>query len=95
MLTQDDIYQGYFLPKGTIFLTNVWAIHRDEEKYDNPYDFVPERWLNNKFGTKNPVQDNKDQRRVHYGWGRRAYAGQRLAENFLVSVHYAEKLSVC
>jgi hypothetical protein len=45
----------------------VGAIHRDEEECDNPDNFVPKRWLNNKSGTKNPVQDNKDQRRVHYG----------------------------
>jgi cytochrome P450 len=88
MLTQDDIYEGYFLPKGTVFLANTWAIHRDEDEYARPDEFIPERFLNNKFGTKNPVGDRpEDHRRETYGFGagRRVCPGQRLAENSLVS----------
>lgn len=86
MLIRDDSYQHYFFPKGTIFLINVWEIHRDEDEYDDPGAFIPERWLDSKFGTRKPVL-NDNIRRVHYGWGagRRACAGQRLAENSLVS----------
>lgn len=88
MLTQDDAYEGYVLPKGTIVIANAWAIHRDEAEYESPDDFIPERFLDNKFGTRDPVAANsEDHRRVTYGFGagRRVCPGQRLAENSLVS----------
>jgi cytochrome P450 len=87
MLTQDDTYEGYFLPKGTMLFANTWAIHRDETEYDRPDDFVPERFVNNQFGTRHPTSDAlDDHRRVTYGFGagRRVCPGQRLAENSLV-----------
>jgi hypothetical protein len=88
MLTQDDTYQGYFLPKGTIFFANTWAIHRDESEYNQPEEFMPDRFLNNQFGTRNPVDESMDDhRRTSYGFGagRRVCPGQRLAKNSLVS----------
>ncbi|KAI0016578.1 cytochrome P450 [Xylariomycetidae sp. FL0641] len=77
ILTQDDFYQGYYLPKGTIFFANTWAIHRDESEYERPDDFIPKL-----------VDENADDhRRVSYGFGagRRVCPGQRLARNSLVS----------
>jgi len=49
MLTQDDNYQGYSLPKGTLFLANTWAIHHDESEYDQPDEFIPDRFMNNEL----------------------------------------------
>ncbi len=88
MLTQDDYYEGYFLPKGTMLFANAWSIHRDETEYRDPECFMPDRFLNNKFGTLDDLVDvSEDHRRVTYGFGagRRVYPGQRLAENSLVS----------
>ncbi|EXJ75912.1 uncharacterized protein A1O5_00420 [Cladophialophora psammophila CBS 110553] len=89
MLIQDDIYEGYFLPKGTIVFANTWSIHQDTSEYDRPEEFIPERFLNDKFGSKgnNPnPQDDESNRRVTYsfGAGRRVCPGQRLAENSLM-----------
>ena len=87
MLIQDDTYDGYFLPKGTILFANTWAIHRDELEYDQPEDFKPDRYISNKFGTRNLIESGSDDgRRVTYafGAGRRVCPGQRLAENSLV-----------
>ncbi|KAJ5807982.1 hypothetical protein N7474_009251 [Penicillium riverlandense] len=36
MLTQEDSYKGYVFPAGTIFFANTWAIHHDENEYDDP-----------------------------------------------------------
>ncbi|KAJ5777836.1 hypothetical protein N7520_001082 [Penicillium odoratum] len=85
MLTQDDSYEGYVLPKGTIFFLNAWAIHMDENEYEEPEQFIPERFIGNKFGCKSQ-DDSDDKRRVTYGFGagRRVCAGQRLAENSVV-----------
>ncbi|KAF4335762.1 oxidoreductase [Fusarium beomiforme] len=85
-LTQDDYYEGYYLPKGTILFANAWAIHRSSD-YDAPDQFYPERFLNNKFGTvKDAALNSEDKRRPIYGFGagRRVCPGQRLAENSLV-----------
>jgi cytochrome P450 len=92
MLIQDDTYQGYSLPKGTMFFANAWAIHRDKEEYDDPDEFIPARFLNNKFGTRNPVDESMDDhRRISYGFGagRRVCPGQGLARNSLVSFTYS------
>jgi cytochrome P450 len=88
MLTQDDTYEGYSIPAGTMLFANTWAIHHDESEYERPDDFYPERFLNNKFGTHHPTSDTSDDhRRATYGFGagRRVCPGQRLAENSLVS----------
>lgn len=84
-MTQDDQYNGYSIPKGTILFANAWSVHRSEE-FADPDHFVPERFLANKFGTKSDVKGNDEGRRVLYGFGagRRVCSGQRLAENSLV-----------
>ncbi|KAK3337598.1 cytochrome P450 [Cercophora scortea] len=89
MLTRDDTYEGHFLPKGTVLLANTWAIHMDEAEFEHPERFMPERFVNNEFGTRVPVdQDSDDQknRRTSYGFGagRRVCPGQRLAKNSLI-----------
>lgn len=88
-LTRDDTYEGYFFPKGTIVVANTWAIHNDETQYERPSDFMPDRFLNNEYGTRDPVDTTKDDhRRTSYafGAGRRACPGQRVAKNSLVRV---------
>ncbi|KAH9952749.1 cytochrome P450 [Russula dissimulans] len=42
---QDDIYKGYFIPKGTTMVANAWAILHDPETYPDPEEFKPERFL--------------------------------------------------
>ncbi len=90
VLTEDNVYGEYMIPKGTMLFANTWAIHRDESEYASPAEFIPERFLDNKFGSKLKAEDGDigdDKRRITYafGAGRRVCAGQRLAENSLVS----------
>ncbi|KAI0163026.1 cytochrome P450 [Pestalotiopsis sp. NC0098] len=87
MLTQDDVYQGYLLPRGTVVLANTWAIHNDEAEYDRPDRFMPDRFVGNEYGTRFPVDEKADDhRRTSYafGAGRRVCPGQRLAKNSLM-----------
>lgn len=87
MLTQTDTYGDYVFPAGTIFFSNTWAMHHDESEYTNPHEFIPDRWLHNKYGTA--VDDSerydREQRKITYSWGngRRICSGQKLAENSL------------
>jgi cytochrome P450 len=46
MLIQDDEYEGYKFPKGTVFTWNAWAIALSEKEYAEPERFWPERFLN-------------------------------------------------
>ncbi|KAF7790551.1 hypothetical protein EIP86_001507 [Pleurotus ostreatoroseus] len=42
---EDDYYNGYFIPKGTLILLNVWAMNRDPTYFPDYDDFRPERYL--------------------------------------------------
>lgn len=42
---RDSNLAGYFIPKGSKILMNIWATGHDPLKWDDPYDFVPERFL--------------------------------------------------
>ncbi|KAK2757989.1 hypothetical protein FQN54_004395 [Arachnomyces sp. PD_36] len=94
MLTQTDTYKDHVFPAGTMFFANAWAIHHDENEYEDPEKFVPDRWLGNKYGTKDFKGSNAngatersggEQRKITYSWGagRRICSGQKLAENSL------------
>ncbi|KAG1855609.1 cytochrome P450 [Suillus subluteus] len=41
----DDVYDGYFIPKGAIVAYNIWGITRDEKRYPDASRFIPERFI--------------------------------------------------
>ncbi|KAF7374575.1 Cytochrome p450 [Mycena sanguinolenta] len=43
--TADDVYNGYFIPKGTTVISNIWAMTRDESIYPEPERFNPDRFF--------------------------------------------------
>ena len=75
---QDDVYRGYFIPKGTPITGNVWAIHRNPREYPEPDRFRPERF----YGGLERPYPNKQGHNA-FGWGRRVCSGQPLAEQGL------------
>jgi cytochrome P450 len=62
--TKDDVYLGYFIPKGTTVIPNAWAIHMDPNLYPQPEQFRPERFL--KDGNVIGVPQAE---RGHFGFG--------------------------
>ena len=40
----DDVLGGYRVPSGSIVALNQWVAHRNEEVFENPNSFHPERW---------------------------------------------------
>ncbi|KAJ3847062.1 cytochrome P450 [Lentinula lateritia] len=70
--TQDDWYRGYFIPKGSIVLSNLWQIANDPNNYTNPSIFNPERFLGN--------QPELDPLTFVFGFGRRRCPGIELAQ---------------
>ncbi|KAK7049406.1 hypothetical protein VNI00_006007 [Paramarasmius palmivorus] len=71
----DDIVDGYFIPKGTTVIGNVWAITRDPIAYPDPESFVPERFL------KEDGTPNEDDMSVIFGFGRRICPGRHVASS--------------
>jgi cytochrome P450 len=46
-VTEDDVYNGHFIPRNSTVIGNHWAISMDPEVYGKPEEFIPERWLEN------------------------------------------------
>ncbi|KZV68643.1 cytochrome P450 [Peniophora sp. CONT] len=76
-LRNDDEYQGYHLPKGSIVMANVWHILHDPAVYAEPEQFVPERHL------ADGVLLPEDPSRIAFGFGRRICPGRAFAEDAL------------
>jgi len=45
-LSEDDEYEGYRFPAGTEFTWNAYSIALNENEYEDPLRFIPERFLN-------------------------------------------------
>ncbi|EJF64334.1 cytochrome P450 [Dichomitus squalens LYAD-421 SS1] len=66
--TSGEVYNGYFIPEGTIVCPNVWAMSRDPDEYSDPLSFKPERFLDRVGESKFPERDPID---FAFGFGRR------------------------
>jgi cytochrome P450 len=74
---EDDIYEGYFIPKGATVLPCQWAISRDTRHYPDPEEFIPERFLKIDEKTGKPPLDPV---LYAFGFGRRICPGIHFAE---------------
>lgn len=45
---EDDVYEGYLIPKGATVFALSQHIHEDEELYPDHQDYKPERFLDDK-----------------------------------------------
>ncbi|PWY85939.1 cytochrome protein [Aspergillus heteromorphus CBS 117.55] len=75
MLIKDDTYKGYYFPKGSVFLPNIWAYAHDPDVYPNPMEFRPERFLSIDGSTP-----ETDPSTFVFGFGRRACPGQVMTD---------------
>ncbi|EIW85932.1 cytochrome P450 [Coniophora puteana RWD-64-598 SS2] len=74
-VTEDDVYEGCFIPKGSLVTANAWAMSRDERQYPSPESFLPDRFLTS------TGELNDDTVRWAFGWGRRICPGRHLAND--------------
>ncbi|EJT98958.1 cytochrome P450 [Dacryopinax primogenitus] len=79
VLEQDELFEGYLMPKGAVLLGNVWAMSRDERVYPLADDFVPERHLTRE-GAALRTPDTGRYASLTFGFGRRVCPGYALAE---------------
>jgi hypothetical protein len=78
-LCQDDFYEGYFIPKGTLVIVNIWAMNRDPNIYPDYDEFSPERFLD-ETGTVDIVP--ADTRKQGHGFGEFALCDSDSASIF-------------
>ncbi|KAH9020060.1 cytochrome P450 [Lactarius hengduanensis] len=82
--SEDDWYDGMFIPKGTIVMANVWHLNRDPEIYGaDAADFNPARFLDAKGDIAPCSPETKEEGHVSYGFGRRICVGKYVANNSL------------
>ncbi|KAG1865919.1 cytochrome P450 [Suillus subalutaceus] len=97
MTSQDDVYEGYLIPKGTdrISVRNLKtprAISRDESLYPDASRFDPQRHLT----AEGKLKDDPLAGHFAFGYGRRICPGRHFAELSLWAamafhfVHYSE-----
>ncbi|CAH8315336.1 unnamed protein product [Eruca vesicaria subsp. sativa] len=73
-LSSDDCkVAGYHMPRGTILLTNVWAMHRDPRIWEEAEKFKPERF----------EKKGEAQKLMPFGMGRRACPGAELGKRLV------------
>ncbi|KAL3426494.1 cytochrome p450 [Phlyctema vagabunda] len=66
---------GHHLPEGTDIGTGIYSIQHNEEYFPRPFDFLPERWLEE----ENPFGVNVSDALVPFSVGPRACLGKALA----------------
>ncbi|ELU10041.1 hypothetical protein CAPTEDRAFT_152410 [Capitella teleta] len=73
---------GYDIPKDTMVMLNLWAVHHDPRIWDEPWKFNPNRFLD---ASGNPVSNDHVLRKslLPFGAGRRMCLGESLARERL------------
>ncbi|RAL16796.1 cytochrome P450 [Aspergillus homomorphus CBS 101889] len=83
---QDVVYKGHVIPKGTVLVANTAFLHYDPERFDRPFEFRPERYLDHPLYSSEYAVLGDPYKRDHFTFstGRRTCPGARLAENSLM-----------
>ncbi|KAJ7222947.1 cytochrome P450 [Mycena rebaudengoi] len=72
--TEDFMYEGMFIPKGSTLIANLWGIHLNPDDFPDPHRFDPERFMS-KRDYPGTLQHSS------FGYGRRVCPGMHLAMN--------------
>ena len=72
--TCDTFLNGYHIPAKTLIFANLWSITRDEDMFQQPNIFVPERFLKGDKINRSVLENF-----LPYGAGRRKCPGEQLA----------------
>jgi cytochrome P450 len=83
--TEDVRYKQHIIPKGTVLLANTAFLHFDPSRYEKPFEFMPERYLDHPLYSSEYAAMSDPYKRDHFTFsmGRRTCPGARLAENSL------------
>lgn len=92
-LTADDVVvDGIFIPKNTVVLFNIWAVHNDTAYWKEPELFKPSRYLNE----DGSIMDRKPLHLIPFSIGRRSCPGEMFAsiEIFLLVTLLLQRFEV-
>ena len=78
-VTDDVTIQGHVIPKDTLTIVNVYALHRDPRHWNDPLTFNPDRFLDD----EGQLKSTSDLSFLPFSTGHRACPGHNLARNFL------------
>ena len=89
---EDTSVQGMKIPAGTTVHINLWALHHDEDLWNNPFEFQPERFLD----ADGQLLDASSAVRKHlmpFGAGTRVCVGEvfALARLFLMTANIMQQ----
>ncbi|KAF7292084.1 Cytochrome P450 [Mycena indigotica] len=79
--TADFVYNGMFIPKGTVVILNCWTMHHDETRYPDSYTFNPERYLGDDLSSSASSKLRDPMARDHWAFG----AGRRICPGFAIA----------
>ncbi|EIW84493.1 cytochrome P450 [Coniophora puteana RWD-64-598 SS2] len=72
--TNEDVYEGYYIPKGNRFINFIRAMAQDKNKYPSPDTFDPSRFFDS------DGQLTNDTCEFVFGFGRRVCPGRHFAQ---------------
>ncbi|XP_072048699.1 cytochrome P450 2J4-like [Amphiura filiformis] len=70
----DTTIEGYYIPKGSMVVSNLWAVHHDPHTWKNPDKFNPDRFLD-----KDRCLREREEL-IPFSTGRRICLGENLAK---------------
>ncbi|KAF5519594.1 Cytochrome P450 monooxygenase atE [Colletotrichum aenigma] len=79
--TEDDWYDGFFIPKGSTVVLNWWAIQRDSGRFEQPDIFEPARFLGHPLTAAEYMNAPDPYDRDHFSYG----AGRQDTQNSVVA----------
>ncbi|XP_067658048.1 cytochrome P450 2B4-like [Haliotis asinina] len=75
---RDTCLFGFHIPRKTMVWYNIWFVHHDPSFWNEPYTYIPERFLD-EHGQLVPPEDQRRQRLLTFGIGKRQCVGEILA----------------
>jgi len=97
LTNDDDVYEGYFIPKGTLVFPNTWSLNREKSIYgEDADDFNPGRFIKDGELTP-PLEDTSGEGHLTFGFGHRRCIGRHAANNslfiFIASILWANTIA--
>ncbi|KXN84166.1 O-methylsterigmatocystin oxidoreductase [Leucoagaricus sp. SymC.cos] len=81
LTTDEDTYNGYYIPKNCMIIANTYAMLHDEEIFQNPTNFDPSRFTNIDGTIRNDLPN--PEKIATFGFGRRICPGRDIALSML------------